>query len=43
MSVETTTRTIEIEVLRYDPETKAPPRYQSYQEPFRHDTSVLEG
>ncbi len=43
MSVETNTRTIEIECLRYDPDTKAPPRYQSYMVPFQHDTSVLQG
>ena len=37
------TRTIEIEVLRYDPEKDAEPHFQSYQVPFSDDTSVLQG
>jgi fumarate reductase iron-sulfur subunit len=36
-------RTIEIEVLRYNPETDAEPRFQSFRVPFTHDTSVLQG
>jgi len=36
-------RTIEIEVLRYNPEKDAEPRFQSFQVPFTHDTSVLQG
>ena len=37
------TRTIEMEVLRYHPETDAAPRFQSYQVPFTPDMSVLQG
>jgi fumarate reductase iron-sulfur subunit len=37
------TRTIEIEVLRYDPEKDAAPHFQTFQVPFDHDTSVLQG
>ena len=37
------TRTIEIEVLRYNPEKDAEPHLQSFQVPFTHDTSVLQG
>jgi len=36
-------RTIEIEVLRYNPEKDAEPHFQSFQVPFSHDTSVLQG
>jgi fumarate reductase iron-sulfur subunit len=43
MTAETETRTIEIDVLRYDPDSGAPPRYQTYKVPFQHDTSVLVG
>lgn len=38
-----TTRTIEIECLRYHPETDARPRFQTYQVPFSDDMSVLQG
>ena len=34
---------IEIEVLRYHPETDQAPRYQSYEVPFTDDMSVLQG
>ena len=34
---------IEIEVLRYHPETDAAPRYQTYEVPFSDDMSVLQG
>ena len=37
------TRTIEIEVLRYNPEQDAAPHFQSFQVPFTDDTSVLQG
>ena len=37
------TRTIEIEVFRYNPETDREPRYQTYQVPFTDDMSVLQG
>jgi fumarate reductase iron-sulfur subunit len=37
------TRTIEIEVFRYNPETDREPRYQAYQVPFTDDMSVLQG
>ena len=37
------TRTIEIEVLRYNPEKDAEPHFQSFEVPFTHDTSVLQG
>ena len=43
MPLDTSTRTIEIECLRYDPETDRKPRWQSYQVPFGHDMSVLQG
>jgi len=36
-------RTIQIECLRYHPETDAAPRYQSYAVPFTDDMSVLQG
>ena len=36
-------RTIEIEVLRYNPEKDAAPHFQSFQVPFTDDTSVLQG
>jgi fumarate reductase iron-sulfur subunit len=36
-------RTIEIEVLRYNPEKDTEPHFQTYQVPFTHDTSVLMG
>jgi len=36
-------RTIEIECLRYNPETDGAPRHQAYQVPFDDDMSVLEG
>ena len=38
-----TTRTIEIECLRYHPETDSQPRFQTYQVPFSDDMSVLQG
>jgi fumarate reductase iron-sulfur subunit len=37
------TRTIEIECLRYNPDTDAEPYFQSWQVPFGDDMSVLEG
>ena len=37
------TRTIVIEVLRYNPEKDAEPHFQSFEVPFSHDTSVLQG
>src|ERR1700687_836139 len=37
------TRTIDIECLRFNPETDAAPRYQTYQVPFTDDMSVLQG
>ena len=37
------TRTIEIEVLRYNPEQDTEPHFQTFQVPFTHDTSVLQG
>jgi fumarate reductase iron-sulfur subunit len=36
-------RTIEIEVLRYNPEKDSEPHFQSFEVPFAHDTSVLQG
>ena len=36
-------REIELEVLRYNPETDTEPRYQTYRVPFSDDTSVLQG
>jgi len=36
-------RTIEIEVLRYNPEKDAEPHFQTFKVPFTHDTSVLQG
>ena len=36
-------RTIEIEVLRYNPEQDSEPHFQAFQVPFAHDTSVLQG
>ena len=36
-------RTIEIEVLRYNPEWDTEPHFQAFQVPFAHDTSVLQG
>jgi fumarate reductase iron-sulfur subunit len=38
-----TTRTIEIEVLRYRPEQDAEPVWQSFKVPFTDDMSVLQG
>ncbi|BAL95468.1 succinate dehydrogenase/fumarate reductase iron-sulfur subunit [Rubrivivax gelatinosus] len=38
-----TGRTIEIECLRFNPETDSAPRFQSWQVPFDDDTSVLQG
>jgi fumarate reductase iron-sulfur subunit len=43
MPADTSSRTITIECLRYDPEVDARPRFQSWQVPFQHDTSVLQG
>src|SRR5215471_19023724 len=37
------TKTIDIECLRYNPETDAAPRYQTYNVPFTDDMSVLQG
>ena len=37
------TKTIAIECLRYDPQTDAAPRYQTYEVPFTDEMSVLEG
>src|SRR6188768_3460045 len=37
------TRTIEIEVLRYDPEKDSEPHFQTFKVPFTNDTSVLQG
>jgi fumarate reductase iron-sulfur subunit len=34
---------IEIEVLRYHPETDSKPSYRTYRVPFAHETSVLQG
>jgi fumarate reductase iron-sulfur subunit len=36
-------RTIQIEVLRYNPEKDAAPHFQSFQVPFTDETSVLQG
>jgi fumarate reductase iron-sulfur subunit len=36
-------KTIQIECLRYHPETDAEPRYQTYEVPFTDDMSVLQG
>ena len=36
-------RTIEIEVLRYNPEKDAAPHFQTFKVPFTDDTSVLQG
>ena len=36
-------KTIQIECLRYHPETDAAPRYQTYEVPFSDDMSVLQG
>jgi fumarate reductase iron-sulfur subunit len=43
MSDNTASRTIEIECLRYNPETDTEPRFESYYVPFRDDMSVLQG
>ncbi|HYN79744.1 MAG TPA: 2Fe-2S iron-sulfur cluster-binding protein, partial [Lamprocystis sp. (in: g-proteobacteria)] len=43
MPNDTATRTIEIECLRFDPETDARPRLQTYRVPFSDDMSVLQG
>jgi len=43
MPADTSSRTITIECLRFDPEVDARPRFQSWQVPFQHDTSVLQG
>lgn len=37
------TRNLEIECLRYHPDTDAQPRFQTYTVPFRDDMSVLQG
>lgn len=37
------TRTIEIECLRFNPETDAEPHHQTYRVPFTDDLSVLQG
>ena len=37
------TKTIEIECLRFNPETDAEPHYQTYRVPFTDDMSVLQG
>src|SRR5215813_3252347 len=37
------TRTIEIEVLRYNPEKGGEPHFQAFQAPFSDATSVLQG
>jgi fumarate reductase iron-sulfur subunit len=42
-TTETATRTIEIECLRYTPETDREPRLQIYRVPFSDDMSVLQG
>lgn len=39
----TDTKKIEIEVLRYNPEKDGEPHFQTFQVPFGHDTSVLQG
>jgi succinate dehydrogenase iron-sulfur subunit len=36
-------QTIEIEVLRYNPEKDTEPHFQTFTVPFGHDTSVLQG
>ena len=36
------TRTLEIEVMRYDPEQDAKPRFQSYQVPCQEDWAILD-
>lgn len=36
-------KTIEIEILRYNPETDQAPRWQSFQVPYAEDMSVLQG
>ena len=36
-------RTIQIDVLRYNPEKDTEPHFQSFQVPFTNDTSVLQG
>src|ERR1700745_4062194 len=43
MSADTSSRTLTIECLRYNPEVDAGPRLQAWQVPFQHDTSVLQG
>ena len=37
------TKKIEIEVLRYNPEKDSEPHFQTFEVPFVHDTSVLQG
>jgi fumarate reductase iron-sulfur subunit len=37
------TKTIQVECLRYHPETDTAPRYQAYEVPFTDDMSVLQG
>ena len=37
------TQTIEIEVLRYNPEKDHEPHFETFKVPFTHDTSVLQG
>jgi len=36
-------QTIKIEVLRYNPEKDSEPHFQTFEVPFTHDTSVLQG
>lgn len=43
MPADSPAKAIEIECLRYDPDTDAKPRYQSYRVPFSDDMSVLQG
>jgi fumarate reductase iron-sulfur subunit len=43
MPVDISTRTIEIECLRFNPETDSEPHFESWQVPFRDDMSVLQG
>ena len=38
-----TLRTIEIECLRFNPESDTAPSYQTYSVPFTDDMSVLQG
>jgi fumarate reductase iron-sulfur subunit len=43
MPFDPTTRTIEIECLRFNPETDTEPHLQTYKVPFHDDMSVLQG